>query len=62
MRPNYIKIKDAQTNKTSINDNEDKYVANALISKAMDGANAESWKDIRPAKNYQDLKKKGFID
>ena len=28
----------------------------------MDGANAENWKDIRPAKNYNDLKRKGFID
>ena len=52
MRPNYIKIKDIGNQKKSINDNEDKYVTNALISKAMEGANAESWKDIKPAKNY----------
>lgn len=62
MRPNYVKIKDAAPKKGSINEQEDKYVADALISKAMDGANAESWKDIRPAKNYNDLKRKGFID
>ena len=62
MRPNYVKIKDSAQTKKSLNEQEDKYVSNALISKAMDGANAESWKDIRPAKNYSDIKKKGFID
>ena len=62
MRPNYVKIKDLAPTKKSLNEQEDKYVSNALISKAMDGANAESWKDIRPAKNYSDIKKKGFID
>ena len=62
MRPNYVKIKDSAPKRGSINEQEDKYVANALISKAMDGANAENWKDIRPAKNYNDLKRKGFID
>jgi len=32
-------------------------VVGALINQAMNGGNTDSWKDIKPAKTYQDIKK-----
>jgi hypothetical protein len=40
----------------------DDFVANALIAEAVEGANAASWKDIKPARTYMDIKKKAFIE
>ena len=63
MRGNYIKIKDnnAQSAYSGAH-NEDQFITNALISKATSGSNVESWKDIKPVRNYNDIKKKAFID
>ena len=34
---------------------------NAIVSKA-NAAEVENWKDIKPDRNYMDIKKKAFID
>lgn len=37
-------------------------VADALVGEAVLGDLEKDWKDIKPAKNYQEIKRKGFID
>ena len=40
---------------------EDQAVINAIVSKA-NATEVENWKDIKPERNYMDIKKKAFID
>ena len=61
MRGNYVKIKDSNPTIGGASA-EDQYITNALISKATSGSNVESWKDIKPLRNYNDIKKKAYID
>ena len=61
MRPSgYIKIKDTNNNLPS-KPVAGSIVANALISQAIDGA-SKDWKDIKPVKNYMDIKKKAYVE
>ena len=61
-RGNYIKIKENAQSAGLGESTEDQYITNALISKATSGSNVESWKDIKPLRNYNDIKKKAYID
>jgi hypothetical protein len=43
------------------NSTEDQAVINALVIKST-GEDVANWKDIKPDRNYMDIKKKAFID
>lgn len=68
----YVKIKDplprqhrqrlGQNNNDPNWNQADEIVKNTIINQAISGGNAEQWKDIKPAKNYQEIKRKAFID
>lgn len=60
MRGNYVKIKDNQPSAGGA-PSEDQFITNALISKAT-GSHVENWKDIKPIRSYNDIKKKAYID
>jgi len=56
-----VKIKDTPKPMSRANDRQQDPVLGALVNQAMSGGNIDSWKDIKPAKTYQDIKKQAFI-
>ena len=67
-KPSYIKSSKPDLplslhyqNQNQLRSTEDKAVINAIVQKAS-ANEVENWKDIKPDRNYMDIKKKAFID